>query len=98
MWQHRSSRLRKAEPQGVGHVIAPELRSQEGRARSPVTRGSAGAHLSKETRSGAVGHMMVLESTSTGMCDTKVQHIWQRVNTHHTPYLNLKLVCRVPDL
>jgi hypothetical protein len=45
----------------MGHVAALELPSQEGRARSPETRGSAGAHLSKEARFGAVGHV-----TSTG--------------------------------
>jgi hypothetical protein len=39
----------------VGHVAAPELPSREGRALSRGTRGSAGAHLSKEARSGAAG-------------------------------------------
>jgi hypothetical protein len=65
MWQHRSSALRKAEPRAVGHVAAPELPSQEGRARSHETRGSTGAHLSKEVRFGAEGHVTTLELAST---------------------------------
>jgi hypothetical protein len=64
MWQHRSSPLRKAEPGAVGHVAAPELPSQEGRARSQGTRGSARAHLSTEVRSGAAGHVAAPELTS----------------------------------
>jgi hypothetical protein len=32
-------------PGVVGHMAALELPSQKGRARSPVTHGSAGAHL-----------------------------------------------------
>jgi hypothetical protein len=88
-------------PGAVGHVVAPELPSQEGRApsrgirgstRAPLsgrqgpepwdtwqrrsspqqggevwgreTRGSAGAHLSKKARSGAVGHVTTPELTS----------------------------------
>jgi hypothetical protein len=45
-WQHRSSPLRKAEPRAMGHVVAPKLPSQEGRARSRRTRGSTEAHIS----------------------------------------------------
>jgi hypothetical protein len=45
-WQHWSSPLRKAELGAGGHVAAPELPSQEGRARSHGTRGSTGSHLS----------------------------------------------------
>jgi hypothetical protein len=62
MWQHRSSALRKVEPRAV---TAPELPSQEGRARSHGTRGSTGAHLSKEVRFGAEGHVTTLELAST---------------------------------
>jgi hypothetical protein len=52
-------------PSGAkGHVTAPELPSQEGRAPSPGTRGSVGAHLSKEARSEAVGHMAAPELTT----------------------------------
>jgi hypothetical protein len=50
--------------QAVGHVAAPELPSQEGRAQSRGTHGSTGAHLSKEARSRAKGHMAAPELTS----------------------------------
>jgi hypothetical protein len=43
----------------VGHVIALELHSQEGKARSHGTRGSTRAHLTKEARPGAEGHVVV---------------------------------------
>jgi hypothetical protein len=45
-------------------VAVPELSSRGGRARSHVTRGSAGAHLSREARSGAEEHMAALELNS----------------------------------
>jgi hypothetical protein len=48
----------------VGHVTAPELPSQEDRARSRETRGSTGAHFVKEARSRAEGHMTTPELTS----------------------------------
>jgi hypothetical protein len=48
----------------VEHVATPELPSQEGRARSPETRGNARAHLSKEARFRAEGHMTTPELTS----------------------------------
>jgi hypothetical protein len=57
-------KLLSQEPRAVGHVAAPELLSQEGRARSPGTRGSTGAHLSKEARFGALGHMTTPVLTS----------------------------------
>jgi hypothetical protein len=63
-WKHRTSPLRKAEPRVMGHVAAPELPSQEGRARSHGTHGSTGAHLVKEVRSRAKGHMAASELTS----------------------------------
>jgi hypothetical protein len=40
-------------PGAVGHVAAPELPSQEARALSSGTCGSTGAHLRKESMSGA---------------------------------------------
>jgi hypothetical protein len=68
-WQYRSSPIGEARPGPCGsvvahlgtetrfraeeHVAASELSSQEGRARSHVTRGSVGAHLGREVRSGA---------------------------------------------
>jgi hypothetical protein len=48
----------------VGHVVAPEFPSQEGRALSRGTRDSAEAHLSKETRSEAAGHVAAPKLTS----------------------------------
>jgi hypothetical protein len=92
-WQHRSSPLRKAEPRVVGHVAALELPSSEGRGRSQGTRGSVGAHLSKEVRSGAAGHVVVPEPTSVGRCGPKLQLMWQRVDARPAPYLDLELVC-----
>jgi hypothetical protein len=41
----------------LGYVAAPELSSRGGRARSHGTRGSTRAHLVREARSGAEGHM-----------------------------------------
>jgi hypothetical protein len=74
-------------------VVASELTSQEGRARSQGTRDSDGAHLSTEVMSGAVGHMMAPDPTSAGRCDPKLQLTWQRVDAHTDPYLDLDLVC-----
>jgi hypothetical protein len=53
-------------PGAVGHVTPPQLPSQEGRAPSRETSDSAGAHLGKEARSGAAGHVTVPEPTSAG--------------------------------
>jgi hypothetical protein len=52
-------------PGGVEHVAAPKLPSQEGRVWSRETRGGTGAHLRKEVRSGATGHVTASELTST---------------------------------
>jgi hypothetical protein len=62
-------------------------------ARGHGPRGSTGAHLSKEVRSGAMGHVVAPEPTSAGRCGSKLQLMWQRVDAHPTPYLNLELVC-----
>jgi hypothetical protein len=51
-------------PGAVGHVAASELPSQEGRVPSRGTRGSTGAHLSKEVRFRAAGHVTAPELTS----------------------------------
>jgi hypothetical protein len=48
----------------VRHVAAPELPSQEGKGQSRGTRGSTGAHLVKEARSGAEGYVAAPELTS----------------------------------
>jgi hypothetical protein len=52
-------------PGAVGHVVAPELSSQEGRVRSRGTRGNTRAHIVNETLSGAVGHVAAPELTSS---------------------------------
>jgi hypothetical protein len=68
------------EPTSVGRR-GPELRNtwqrrsltqQGGEARGHVTRGSTRAHLSKEVRSGATGHMAAPELTSAGRCGPKL--------------------------
>jgi hypothetical protein len=52
-------------PLGVmGHVTAPELPSQGGRVLSHGTHGSTGAHLIREARSGAEGHVAAPKLTS----------------------------------
>jgi hypothetical protein len=61
----------------VGHVAAPELPSQKGRAQSRGTRGSTGAYLSKEARSGAEGHMIALELTSVRKRGPGPRDTWQ---------------------
>jgi hypothetical protein len=50
----------------VGHVVVPELSPRGGRAQSHGTRGSVGAHLGREVRSRAEGHVAVSEPTSAG--------------------------------
>jgi hypothetical protein len=75
------------------HMATPETTSQEGRARSQVTRDSAGAHLNTEARSEAVGYVVALKPTYVGRCGLKLQLMWQRVDAHTTPCLDLELVC-----
>jgi hypothetical protein len=77
-WQHQSSPLRNAEPQTMGHVAAPELPSQEGRARSHGTHGGTGAHFGKEARSGATVHVVALEPTYVGRRGPELRDTWQR--------------------
>jgi hypothetical protein len=48
-----------------------------GNVRSHRTRGSAGAHLSREARSGVIGHMAVLEPTSAERRGLEPQETWQ---------------------
>jgi hypothetical protein len=79
-WQHRSSLQHGARSEAVGHVVAldptstgryghvaaPELISQEGRAQSQGTCGSVGAHLSTEARSWTARHMVAPEPPLQG--------------------------------
>jgi hypothetical protein len=92
-WQHRSSPLKKVEPGAVGHMVAPELTSQEVKAQSRGIRGSAGCHLSMEARSKAAGHVVASEPTSAGRCVPKLQLTWQCVDGCPAPCLDLELVC-----
>jgi hypothetical protein len=65
---------------------------QGGEARGHVTCGSTEAHLRKEVRSGATGHVMAPEPTSAGRCGPKLQLTWQRVDVCPAPCLDLELV------
>jgi hypothetical protein len=75
-----------------------ELRNTWQRRSSPLREAEPGAHLSREVRSGAAGHMAALEPTSVGRCGLKLQLIWQRVDARSAPYFNLELVCGVLSL
>jgi hypothetical protein len=54
-------------PETVVHMAAPELPSQEDRARRHVTRGSTRAHLDKESMYGAEGHVAAPKLISVKM-------------------------------
>jgi hypothetical protein len=56
------------------HRSPPQSR---GEVQSHRTRGSAGAHLSQEARSGAAGHVTASELTSAGRQGPKPQETWQ---------------------
>jgi hypothetical protein len=82
----------------VGHVTVPELPSQGGEVWGHGTRGSAGAQLYGEVRSGdgghvATGHVTTTEPTTVRRCGPKLQLTWHRVDAHPTPYIDLELVC-----
>jgi hypothetical protein len=62
----------------VGYVATPELSSRGGRARSHGTRGSTGAHLIREARFGAEGHVTVTELTSTRRRGLGPRDTWWR--------------------
>jgi hypothetical protein len=59
----------------VGHVVAPELPSQEGRVRSHGTRDSTGAHIVKEATSGAEGHVAAGAHLSKEVRSGAVRHV-----------------------
>jgi hypothetical protein len=71
---------------------------QGGEARGHGTCGSTGAHLGRQARSRAAGHMEVPELTSIERRGLELQGTWQRVDARPAPYLDLKLVCGVPGL
>jgi hypothetical protein len=55
--------------------------------------GNTRAHLCKEVRSGAAGHMVAPERTSVGRCGPKLELAWQREDARPAPCLDLELVC-----
>jgi hypothetical protein len=64
----------------VGYVVAPELNSQGGRARSHETCGSTEAHLVMKARFRVKGYITASELTSTMRLRLKPQYIWRRRN------------------
>jgi hypothetical protein len=62
----------------VRYVAAPELSSRGGSARSHGTRGSTGAHLVREARSGAEGHVAAPELTSAWRRGPGPWDTWRR--------------------
>jgi hypothetical protein len=64
---------KEARSGAVGHVVAPELPSQEGRDRSGGIHDSAGAHFRKKAMFEAAGHVVVSKHTSAGMYCVKIQ-------------------------
>jgi hypothetical protein len=79
------------------YVTASELNSRR-RGPEPRDSGSIGAHLNRKVRSGAVRHVKVAELTSIGRRSPELHDMWQRMDARPTPYLDLKLVCRVLGL
>jgi hypothetical protein len=61
---------------GMGYVAAPELSSQGGKARSLGTHGSTGAHLVREARSEAEGHVAAPEITLSGRQGPELGDTW----------------------
>jgi hypothetical protein len=89
------------EPTSTG-MRGPEVRNmwqrrsstQQGvEVRGHRSCGSTRAHLNKEVKSGATGHVAAPEPTSTGRCGPKLQLMWQRVDARPAPCLGLELVC-----
>jgi hypothetical protein len=62
----------------VGYVAPPELSSRGGRVRRHGTRGSTRAHLVREARSGAEGHVVAPEFTLSGRQGPELRDTWQR--------------------
>jgi hypothetical protein len=60
----------------MGHVAAPEPSPQGGRAQSHGTHGSVGAHLGREVRSGAEGHVAASELTSARRQGPRPRNTW----------------------
>jgi hypothetical protein len=89
--ERTSVRRRGPGPQDMWqHRSSPH---QGGKVRSRGTCDNAGAHLSKEAISRAMGHVVASEPTSAGRCGLKLQLTWQRVDARPAPCLDLELVC-----
>jgi hypothetical protein len=65
----------------VGYVVASELSSRGGRARSHGTRGSVRAHFGREVRSGDEEHVAASELNSVSRQDPGPRDMWQ----HRSP-------------
>jgi hypothetical protein len=66
---------------------------QIGEVRGHGTRGSVGARLDRELRSGAVGCVIAPEPITTGRLGSRLQDTWQHVHARPAPCLDLKPVC-----
>jgi hypothetical protein len=81
MWQHRS-------PPELRNAWWRRSSTQQGdEAQSHGPCGSTGAHLSKEVRPRAAGHVVAPEPTSTGRCGPKLHLARQRVDACPAPWL-----------
>jgi hypothetical protein len=114
MWQHWSTPLEEARPgpRGSAEALLSGRQSLEpwdtwqrqspprqgGEVQSYGPCGSTRAHLNKEVRSGAMGHIAAPKPTSTGRCGLPLQLTWQRVDACPVPCLDLELVCGVLGL
>jgi hypothetical protein len=58
-------------------VVASELTLAGGKVRGRGTHGSTGAHLSKDARFGAKGHVAMLELTSARRQGPGLQDTWR---------------------
>jgi hypothetical protein len=65
-------------PEAVGRVAAPKLSSRGGRAQSHGTRGSVGAHLSREAKFRVEVHVVAPELTSARIRGPGPLDTWQR--------------------
>jgi hypothetical protein len=65
---------------------------QRSKVQGHETRGSTGARLDREARSGAVRHVGVSEPISIGRLGSGLQGTWQCVDVCTAPFLDLKPV------
>jgi hypothetical protein len=60
----------------VGYVVVPKLSSRGGRARSYETRDITRAHLVREAKSGAEGHVAAPELTLSERQGPELRDMW----------------------